>query len=168
MIEENRELHNEKPPGHVYFIRCGDKVKIGYSARPMDRLKALQTAHPEELQILRIMPGDQRTETRLHYMFRQHRVRGEWFLLAPEILQYIKIPEERPRRQRPPVLPEVTKLLRLRRKHGANTAIGHHISILTEALPLHHETTNFDQKRNLTASIVRTSAALESLLKAAA
>jgi hypothetical protein len=34
------------PQGRIYFISAGDKIKIGFSTRPLDRLKALQTAHP--------------------------------------------------------------------------------------------------------------------------
>jgi hypothetical protein len=76
--------------GKVYFIRAGDKIKIGFSTRPLDRLKALQTAHPGCLEIIGIMHGAFSLEGRLHEQFSRYRIRGEWFRLSPEIVRYIE------------------------------------------------------------------------------
>jgi hypothetical protein len=45
------------PQGRIYFIRAGDKIKIGFSTRPLDRLRNLQTAHPGCLEIIGTMRG---------------------------------------------------------------------------------------------------------------
>lgn len=190
MIEENREVHNRRKRGFVYFIRAGDKVKIGFSAKPFMRLSAIQTSHHEDLRIMAYIPGTLKFERRLHQMFRALHVRGEWFQFSPEITEFItryrkvyckhkeqtrhQVPvpapvevEKKPRQKSPP-LPEVTALLKLRRQHGANTAIGHHISVLTEAIPNHRNAIDADQRRHLAATIAMTTARLEILLKEAA
>jgi hypothetical protein len=167
-------------PGHVYFILVGDKVKIGYSARPLNRLRALQTSHPDKLHILATIPGSQKTEGRLHERFDRYKVRGEWFRFTPEIRGFINrfghnrkkltdapVPAV-PSRPKLPVLPEVTRLLKLRDHHGALSAIGRHCSGLAEALPAYRVATDRDQKNNLAQSIQRLTAGLASKLAAVA
>ncbi len=63
----------------IYFIRCGQHVKIGVSARPWDRLAEFQTANPEPLEMLAVAPGDFGFESELHRLFGEHRGVGEWF-----------------------------------------------------------------------------------------
>jgi len=75
----------------VYFIRAGEEgpVKIGWAVDPQQRLAVLQTAHHEELVLLRVLDGEQPEERQLHRRFGPHRIRGEWFrfvdaMLAPD------------------------------------------------------------------------------------
>ena len=63
----------------IYFIRSGQYVKIGVSARPWERLAEFQTANPETLEMLAIGPGDFGFEAELHKLFGEHRGAGEWF-----------------------------------------------------------------------------------------
>jgi len=63
----------------IYFIRSGQYVKIGVSARPWDRLAEFQTANPEPLEMLAVGPGDFGFEAELHKLFGEHRGVGEWF-----------------------------------------------------------------------------------------
>lgn len=63
----------------IYFIRSGQYVKIGVSARPWDRLADFQTANPEPLEMLAVGPGDFGFESELHRLFGEHRGAGEWF-----------------------------------------------------------------------------------------
>ena len=63
----------------LYFIRSGQYVKIGVSARPWARLAEFQTANPEPLEMLAIGPGDFGFESELHRLFGEHRGAGEWF-----------------------------------------------------------------------------------------
>jgi hypothetical protein len=63
----------------IYFIRSGQYVKIGISARPWARLAEFQTANPEPLEMLAIGPGDFAFEAELHQLFGEHRGAGEWF-----------------------------------------------------------------------------------------
>ena len=76
----------------VYFI--GDPttgtVKIGFSKSVNRRLAQLQIATTSELQLLGCTVGGPRLEKKLHEQFKPFRVRGEWFRLGPELLQYIQ------------------------------------------------------------------------------
>jgi len=79
--------------GQVYFIRArceGNPIKIGYSINPKARIKALQTASPVKLRLLKTIPGNRQIERALHRKFKKYRLRGEWFKGSKELLQYIK------------------------------------------------------------------------------
>ena len=76
----------------IYFIKTADRgfVKIGQARDPEARLKQLQTASPDELEIIATIPdyyGD--TEKELHARFKDDRYRGEWFRYSREIRQYL-------------------------------------------------------------------------------
>lgn len=71
-------------PGWVYLIRLGDRVKIGYSANVYGRLRDL----PFE-QILALIPGSFATEHALHRRFEHLRIAGEWFLIAPDLMEFV-------------------------------------------------------------------------------
>ncbi len=70
----------------VYFIRAGNEgaIKIGRATDPRKRLAALQTASPAPLLLLAVIEnGDERA---FHTQFAAHRLNGEWFHPAPELL----------------------------------------------------------------------------------
>lgn len=70
----------------VYYIRSGDRVKIGTSANPRQRLGSL---HYEE--VLAFEPGGRMLERRRHEQFAAHRVpRSEWFALHDELALHIQ------------------------------------------------------------------------------
>lgn len=74
----------------VYFIADGaGHVKIGYSLNVSLRLIELQRSNAFELRVLGLMAGGRDTERALHERFAKHRIRGEWFYLMPEIVDYI-------------------------------------------------------------------------------
>ncbi|WP_301121065.1 GIY-YIG nuclease family protein [Mycolicibacterium fortuitum] len=74
----------------VYFIADGaGHVKIGYAVNVAARLAELQCGNVLPLKVLAILKGGCEAERALHERFAEHRVRGEWFRLAPEILDYI-------------------------------------------------------------------------------
>lgn len=78
-------------PGGVYFIQCGDLIKIGASANIARRLKA----YPPNAEILLLLEHSQpdafRLEQELHIHFRKHRAgRHEWYHVAQPILDYIE------------------------------------------------------------------------------
>jgi hypothetical protein len=75
----------------IYFIQAGatGPIKIGYSCRPPARRSNLQTAHYEELRVLATLPGDKDDEQTIRRKFKKHRIRGEWFYPAMQILVYI-------------------------------------------------------------------------------
>lgn len=72
----------------VYLIRAGDvgPVKIGYAADPIDRLVNLQTAHWEQLHLLRIWEGELSDEAALHLLFSDLKIAREWFSFSRKML----------------------------------------------------------------------------------
>lgn len=73
--------------GFVYFLRCGDFVKIGYSTDPQRRLRYLQTATPFSFEILGAHVGTRQHEQQLHKIFAPLRHRHEWFRIDQCILE---------------------------------------------------------------------------------
>ena len=59
-------------------------VKIGHTAnKPTDRVGSLQTGNPERLVVRWAAEGDEALERHLHFVFKDYRIRGEWFDLSP-------------------------------------------------------------------------------------
>lgn len=65
--------------GHVYFVECGGRIKIGYSTNVEARMKALETGAPHSLTLLATIPGSQGFERAIHSVLGAHRHKGEWF-----------------------------------------------------------------------------------------
>lgn len=80
----------ELPPPRVdvvYYIRFGERIKIGTSANPRQRLATLW--HDEVLAFER---GDRALEQRRHGKFAAHRLgRSEWFAAHDDLLAHIRI-----------------------------------------------------------------------------
>lgn len=76
--------------GHTYFIG-GDigAIKIGCSVNVQVRLKDIQACSPIPVRILALRAG-RRRERLYHRRFAAHRLHGEWFSPAPEILAEIE------------------------------------------------------------------------------
>jgi len=72
-------------PGWVYFVRFGDRIKIGYSTKPHRRLRNL----PVDA-VLGAIPGSLESERALHVKFGGSRIVGEWFHDAPDLLVHIR------------------------------------------------------------------------------
>jgi hypothetical protein len=71
----------------VYYLRHGDRVKIGTTANPRQRFGAIW--HEEVLAFER---GDRRLERRRHEQFAADRFeRSEWFHLTPAIAAHIDV-----------------------------------------------------------------------------
>lgn len=67
----------------VYYIRFDDRVKIGTSANPRQRLAALW--HQE---LLAFELGGRAVERRRHQQFADLRLGGEWFGAEPALLAH--------------------------------------------------------------------------------
>lgn len=75
--------------GFVYFIRCLDRVKIGFSTQPLLRLAKINTDAPHPCELLGFVSSNSFTEAELHKKFSSAQVHGEWFELSPEISSFI-------------------------------------------------------------------------------
>ena len=73
----------------IYFVKCGEYVKIGRTVDMAHRLSGLQTGNPYELEVLKVIDEGKYTESGLHERFKEYRVRGEWFTLNDEIKAFI-------------------------------------------------------------------------------
>lgn len=78
----------------VYFIQCGDLVKIGTAANPNRRISELRSANPYPLTLRATMAGGLATELALHALFQADRQQGEWFALSPALEGLIGAQEE--------------------------------------------------------------------------
>jgi hypothetical protein len=78
-------------PGYVvYFIQCGEFVKIGVTqSRAKARMTDFRTGSPFEYSILAEVAGSTYLERELHRMFSDYRHRGEWFRLEGEMAVFI-------------------------------------------------------------------------------
>lgn len=74
----------------IYFIGAlGGPIKIGYGYDPQARLGELQVGNHQQLHLLATASGGRAEEMKLHQRFAAHRLRGEWFAPAPELLQFV-------------------------------------------------------------------------------
>lgn len=74
----------------IYFARCGDHIKIGFTrGTPEKRLKGLSTASPFPVELVASMPGSQELERELHERFGEFHTKGEWFVFSDPIREYI-------------------------------------------------------------------------------
>lgn len=80
-----------KSRSNIYLIKNNRNgyIKIGKSSNPKKREKTLQSEEPE-LELIFTLNASLLTETELHIKFNSKRVRGEWFNLTDEDVNYIK------------------------------------------------------------------------------
>lgn len=86
-----RRKSNKENNGYVYVCRLDKHYKIGISKNPHSRLQEF-TLLPYELETVLIekVNGYDKREKELHEHFADKRVRGEWFELNEEDIEYIK------------------------------------------------------------------------------
>lgn len=72
----------------VYFVGAEDgPIKIGFSSNLPNRITEIQCGNPAPVRLLAFARGGQKTEARYHRRFFRHRLHGEWFSRAPEIVR---------------------------------------------------------------------------------
>lgn len=87
IIANHRRKTAQKKPQkyYLYAISDGTYVKLGFSARPKERLKDCQTGCPKPLALEMTIPVGEdrrlaiRNERLLHRVCRDYRTNGEWF-----------------------------------------------------------------------------------------
>lgn len=76
--------------GGVYFVQmgAGGPIKIGTTINCKRRMRKMQTDNPYPLRLLALQPEWGSAEERsLHSRFAVHKLLGEWFNPAPEIIE---------------------------------------------------------------------------------
>lgn len=71
--------------GKVYLVRCGDRVKIGFTTHWERRFRVLKTACPHPVTVIAVMPGNRILERILHVGLSEYRRHGEWFEETGEV-----------------------------------------------------------------------------------
>ena len=77
----------------IYLLRDArfQYIKIGFTDHhPLKRIRAIQNSLPFDLVPLGYGKGTRDDEKMLHLIFREHRVRGEWFKYSDAIVQHFK------------------------------------------------------------------------------
>lgn len=72
----------------VYVVECEGHYKIGMALDPYSRIREMQVGCPFPLKLMMtIAHANAKTlESKLHQLYRRHRVRGEWYALSPDHL----------------------------------------------------------------------------------
>lgn len=76
----------------VYFLKpigMDGPIKIGCSAVPLSRLRAVEIWSPFQFEMLGSVEGDHNAETAVHYLFGDVRLHGEWFTATEELQAFV-------------------------------------------------------------------------------
>ena len=74
---------------YVYFMRVGNRVKIGFTNNVVQRRNALQSYCNGTLKGLYFYKGGTVEEKRLHEKFKKYKLGEEWFLYNQDIQDFI-------------------------------------------------------------------------------
>lgn len=67
--------------GFIYFLECGEFVKIGFSTSPNCRVSSIATGSPHDVRIIGLMRGTYPDEKSLHKTYAGRHHAREWFRL---------------------------------------------------------------------------------------
>lgn len=95
-ISEKADKRVRSPRGHkikpmsevgwIYYLRVGERIKIGHSIRLSQRLRN----YPPDSTLLAVQPGSRADEQELHNRLATYCVRGrEWYHPYPALLDHI-------------------------------------------------------------------------------
>lgn len=85
-----RWREDNRPEPAVYFVKCGEFIKIGWSENWHSRIKRLNVDNPHSIEILLVLGRPKIFEKTMHRQFAEMRHRGEWFRDHPDIRAYIE------------------------------------------------------------------------------
>jgi DNA-binding CsgD family transcriptional regulator len=116
----------------IYFVEnlTSGVIKIGFTTNPGKRLATLQNASADPLGLMGVLPGGPAEEKRIHRLFAQHRLRGEWFrggdAMRAEIVSMLAAEAAKPASVEPPRTPSGRQPRRdaIDRKREAEKLIG--------------------------------------------
>lgn len=96
-MRENKVINEnikKTKDGYVYIIKKNDEniVKIGMSKNYSERTKQISTKLPFEVETVKVFKTKDMysLERKLHDIYKEKRLNGEWFELSNEDLEYIK------------------------------------------------------------------------------
>jgi hypothetical protein len=76
---------SHKEVGYIYFLRSGNRVKIGYSRRPFARVSEIRTGMHSAVDSYVFVRGTPADEKKLHRRLAAYRTSGEWFALSGNV-----------------------------------------------------------------------------------
>jgi len=90
-LNNNVEKREKKQSGFIYLLKSKNLYKIGRAKCPKDRLKTYKTENPFGIKVILQRRVDDyiKMEEKLLDMFRDKRVKGEWFKLNKQDIQWI-------------------------------------------------------------------------------
>ena len=74
-----KELHNTGD--HLYFIQCGDYIKIGRANNVWQRVGQLRAANPYPIELINMLENQGYREKEFHEKFKGKHHTGEWFMI---------------------------------------------------------------------------------------
>lgn len=83
------EKADETSEDHLYFAVIEDKVKIGRSKNPLTRIKTLETGLYQKPKVY-VFNNKGFMETKLHHIFSELRLNGEWFRFDLRIQYFLE------------------------------------------------------------------------------
>jgi hypothetical protein len=89
ILQERAAQDWVEPSGHVYFVKRGEEVKIGFTTDITNRLSNLNSGSSVDLTVLLMVPGTPALERYFHSKFAADRIGREWFRLADPVQEFI-------------------------------------------------------------------------------
>jgi hypothetical protein len=90
-MNENKLDHTDNEWVYIAEAFTQSVYKIGYAKNVSNRLSSLQTSSPHELRVFHKFQtaNSREAENALHKIFKEKKVRGEWYRLTPVDLAFI-------------------------------------------------------------------------------
>jgi hypothetical protein len=81
---------------YVYFMACGESVKIGKTRNVAERMNDMQVGNPVKLEVLKAVRyrSDEdalKAESDAHKALKAYNTRGEWFLRCDDVTAYMRL-----------------------------------------------------------------------------
>lgn len=82
MHQTNAAYVGQPAEGFIYVMECGGYYKVGWSASPRTRYVSIQVSNPLPVTLVGVVEGTKGEEAAWHEVFKDKRLRGEWFALT--------------------------------------------------------------------------------------
>jgi hypothetical protein len=73
----------------VYFIECGERIKVGFSKNVEARIRTIETINALPVKLVCSIVGSKRLEKAIHQYLAPHHAQGEWFFDCPQVRSVI-------------------------------------------------------------------------------